>query len=310
MKSSVTVVIPAFNRAATIRRAINSVRLQQLGAEIIVVDDCSTDGTSDMVRGAQLVRHSERLGASAARNSGLEQATTAIIAFLDSDDEWLSGYLAAQLKSLEHAHASVTGFVAVSKNGRPRRVIPTSMDVEGSTAIFKNRHGGLTTSCIAVRREVMEAGIRFDEELPSLQDLDFVAQAAEVGGIAINREVLVRKHSGTHGRVYSGRNIFLGRKLFVDKWATQIRAAEALDRQLRLLLLSAQNAGNDTDVIEATERLRCQNDEDFSVLSSAALASTMLGRGASQRVSRLLNIVENASVDVVKTRLADIAAWR
>jgi hypothetical protein len=75
-------------------------------------------------------------------------------------------------------------------------------------------------------------------------------------------------------------------------------------------LLSAQNAGNDTDVIEATERLRCQNDEDFSVLSSAALASTMLGRGASQRVSRLLNIVENASVDVVKTRLADIAAWR
>ncbi len=94
----VSVVIPAYNRAGMLRRALESVATQRprLPAEVIVVDDGSDDGTSEAARdaGARLVRHPTNLGLSAARNTGVEAASQQWIALLDSDDEWLPHHLA------------------------------------------------------------------------------------------------------------------------------------------------------------------------------------------------------------------------
>ena len=100
----ISVVIPAYNAARTVGRAIDSVLAQTRAAdEIIVVDDGSTDGTAEVVGGygekVQLIVQ-DNAGVSVARNRGIEAATGEWIAFLDSDDEWLPEKLEYQADHL------------------------------------------------------------------------------------------------------------------------------------------------------------------------------------------------------------------
>jgi glycosyltransferase involved in cell wall biosynthesis len=94
----VSVVIPAYNRADLVGRAVHSALAQRPAppAEVIVVDDCSSDATADEARrhGAVVVRHDENRGEAGARNTGLRAARYEWVGFLDSDDEWLPGHLA------------------------------------------------------------------------------------------------------------------------------------------------------------------------------------------------------------------------
>ncbi len=98
-------VIPAYNSERYIGRALESVLGQSYGvSEIIVVDDGSSDGTAEAVRGfGEAVRliEQENGGASAARNAGIKSASGEWVAFLDADDEWLVDKLAKQVEILE-----------------------------------------------------------------------------------------------------------------------------------------------------------------------------------------------------------------
>lgn len=102
----VSVIIPTFNRANLCRRAVNSVLGQtHTNLEVIVVDDGSTDGTEDMIKGMDSrVRYirQDNAGVSAARNTGMAMAEGDFIALLDSDDTWLPWKIEAQLKVLEY----------------------------------------------------------------------------------------------------------------------------------------------------------------------------------------------------------------
>ena len=106
MAPQVSVVIPTYNRAATVPRAIESVLAQTVSdLEIIVVDDGSTDDTARVLEekfGDRIRYHSQpNLGASIARNRGIEEAQGEWIAFLDSDDLWEKDKLEWQFKALE-----------------------------------------------------------------------------------------------------------------------------------------------------------------------------------------------------------------
>jgi len=100
----VSVIIPAYNGAAFLPEAIDSVLAQDYEPlEILVVDDGSTDDTHDVLRPyAPRIRYfyQENRGPSAARNLGIERARGDLIAFLDADDRWLPGKLAAQVAAL------------------------------------------------------------------------------------------------------------------------------------------------------------------------------------------------------------------
>jgi glycosyltransferase involved in cell wall biosynthesis len=101
----VSVIMPTFNRADTIRRAIRSVRAQTFtNWELIVVDDGSTDNTAALIEGCdprlKLIRQENR-GTAGARNAGLSASAGSYIAFLDSDDEWLPHHLELCVSFLE-----------------------------------------------------------------------------------------------------------------------------------------------------------------------------------------------------------------
>lgn len=114
----VSVVIPAHDAEATIRRAITSVQLQTVPvSEIVVVDDHSEDRTAQIVRALaaedeRIVLHpAERRGAGHARNLGVAAATGQVIAFLDADDVWYPEKLEAQLPLLTEDVAFVGALV-------------------------------------------------------------------------------------------------------------------------------------------------------------------------------------------------------
>jgi len=109
----VSVIIPTYNRAQLVNRAMQSVLNQTYeDFELIVVDDCSTDNTPEVVsnigdKRIKYVRHTTNKGASASRNTGIRAARGELIGFLDSDDEWLPEKLQKQVNRFDSASVNV-----------------------------------------------------------------------------------------------------------------------------------------------------------------------------------------------------------
>lgn len=103
----VSVVIPTYNRASTLKRAIQSVLSQSFtDLELLVVDDASTDATADVIKNfsdprLRYLPSRERLGVSRARNLGINNAQGELVAFQDSDDEWRVEKLARQVSAYD-----------------------------------------------------------------------------------------------------------------------------------------------------------------------------------------------------------------
>jgi glycosyltransferase involved in cell wall biosynthesis len=177
---TVSVVIPVFNRPATVCRAIQSVLEQTYqDFEIIVVDDGSTDATAASVaamtdRRITLIRHGQNRGGSAARNTGIRAGSAPYVAFLDSDDEWLPTKLARQLEVFERASGNValvyTGADRVYPGGSVSRYIPRRRTDLSQALLTENVVG--ETSLGMIRRSAVDAIGGFDESLPSCQDMD------------------------------------------------------------------------------------------------------------------------------------------
>ena len=96
----ISVIIPTYNRADLVQRAIKSVLNQtKKPNEIIVVDDGSTDNTKQILKNYPVkILYQKNKGVSSARNIGIKNAKYEFIAFLDSDDEWIEEKLEEQIK--------------------------------------------------------------------------------------------------------------------------------------------------------------------------------------------------------------------
>jgi len=138
-------VLPAWNAASTLAEAIASAQAQEgPDWELIVVDDASTDTTARIAAAAtrtdrriRVVRLTARGGAAEARNQGLMLARARRVAFLDADDLWLPGKLAAQVAHMDETGAglSFTGYTYRRRDGVERRVhVPDRVDHAGLLA--------------------------------------------------------------------------------------------------------------------------------------------------------------------------------
>lgn len=204
----VSVVIPAYDREATIVRAVASALRQTHGdVEVLVVDDASTDGTVETARAVdddrlRVLESGTNRGPAHARNVGIEQAGGEFVAFLDSDDEWLPHKLESQLAV---AHRTASGVVycpylqAVDGYVLAHRVALHRGDVFESLA---RGWAPAITSSVLVRRDVLVGDHRFDPELDGVEDYDYWLQLAARTTFEVVDEAyaIVDKTPGT-GRV-------------------------------------------------------------------------------------------------------------
>lgn len=178
--STVSVVIPAYNRQAYIADTIESVLAQTVpDVELIVVDDGSTDDTLAIVsRYGDAVRciRQQNLGAAAARNRGAREATGQFIAFLDSDDQWNPNFLSTMLvAATRHPQAAALYAFAqmIDANGKLllQKTHHVVYDPDDLYAVLLRANFLLPSTMLFRRAALIEVGL-FDVSLRRLQDWD------------------------------------------------------------------------------------------------------------------------------------------
>ena len=239
MPLSISVIIPTYNRARLIARALASALANiEPGDEILVVDDGSTDDTA-----AVLATFGDRIrviagrhaGAGAARNTGIAAARGGMVAFLDSDDEWVPGKLALH-RGLFAARPellfSFTDFAVHTANGevRPRYLSewhhdPRSWDeILGPGVLYSNlvslptsatdfrvhigdlypqllRGDYVATFTVVTRRLAAGANLRFAEDIPLHEDSECFARLARSGQAAYLDVETARNHGHDGPRI-------------------------------------------------------------------------------------------------------------
>ena len=206
LKDKVSVIIPTYNRSELLKKAVESLENQShQNFEIIIIDDCSTDDTAEVVKEMNderilYLRHDTNKGGSEARNTGIKQATGSFIGFLDSDDQWLPDKLERQLKQFEgqpDVGVVYTGVQVIDEHNQPTRKIVPAYKGGILPKLFESNCID-TTSSVLVKREVLDQVQGFDASLPSCQDWDLYIRLAQVTKFDFVKEslVLFYHHSG------------------------------------------------------------------------------------------------------------------
>lgn len=211
----VSVIIPTYNRASTLRRTVDSALAQTYQPlEVIVVDDGSTDGTLEVLRS-----YGDRIhaitqpngGPSAARNTGAKAANGEWLAFLDSDDVWRPEKIGRQVRmaadQVRKIDCCMANAAIINEDGSHG---PTTFDVSGvgtrrpdgywlnPAALFASRFI-LFNQVALIRREAFVRVGGFNPELRLLEDHDLAFRLALGGPWAFVADPLVEKYNDTMG---------------------------------------------------------------------------------------------------------------
>jgi glycosyltransferase involved in cell wall biosynthesis len=229
----VSVVIPTHNRAAFIMQAIDTVRNQTYSHwELIVVDDCSTDNTAEVVENIgddriQLILHEKNQGGSAARNTGIKNAKGKYVAPLDSDDEWSTNKLEEQVRVAESASENIAGIYCDRKLLNPGGEVKMVENVEepfGLTPKFLlgNFIGG--ASVVMLRKSALEEVGLFDVNCKAKQDTDLWLRLSIDYGFLHAPDCLVINHNEHDERISTNTDSTIsGRIYFYEKHKTLLR---------------------------------------------------------------------------------------
>lgn len=186
---TVSVIIPTYNRANLVGKAIKSVLSQTYqDFEIIVIDDGSTDNTEETVKSfnnfkIRYICHSDNRGISAARNTGIRASRGEYIALLDSDDEWLPEKLDKQIKILQDGPPELgvvySDLLYIDENGKnmnklrnPKKEGYIYEDLLGENCIGP-------PSTLLIRKECFHKVGLFDDLVNGMEDWDLSIRIAK-----------------------------------------------------------------------------------------------------------------------------------
>ena len=275
MAPRVSVVIPTFNRATLVERAIDSVLGQTHSAfEIIVVDDGSTDNTSATLRNKYsdklVVFQQSNRGVSAARNVGIAHATGNWIALLDSDDEWLPSKLAQQLALIKnHTDCLLCHTDEIwIRNGV--RVNAMNKHKKSGGDIYQQCLPlcAISPSSVIFQKQLLDDVGNFDETLPACEDYDlWLRICAQHKVHYLDQKLLVkygghedqlsRKHWGMDRfRIKSLQKMLQLNVLSEDKRASTVAT---LTKKIHILLNGAVKHNNTALIEECAEAIRAHN---------------------------------------------------
>lgn len=224
----ISIVIPTYNRAHLISRAIESILQQSLSTwELIIVDDGSTDNTNEVVNGYlsdSRVKYFKKAnsGAADSRNIGASNATQPYLTFLDSDDEAVQLWLEKMLDAAREKDAAVVccGLTKFDDHGK---LIATEMPYKLGP-IFENVEGRFTNGGVyMLRRELFSRFGGFDVQLKSGQHTELALRLTPYVKdqnlkVVSLHESLIKVHVHTGPRIrYNFLAIYLGTARMLEK---------------------------------------------------------------------------------------------
>ncbi len=201
----VSVIIPTFNRAHLLARAVRSVTNQTMrDCECIVVDDASTDKTEEVLAApefAHAVRYARfplHRGVSAARNAGVGATQGAWLAFLDSDDEWHDTKLEKQMQWHKENPAFRISQTKEFWVRRGTRVNPPHTHEKKQGYIFEESlvRCMVTPSSVVMNRALFERTGGFNESIPACEDYDLWLRITCAFPVGLVDQYLLTRYGG------------------------------------------------------------------------------------------------------------------
>jgi glycosyltransferase involved in cell wall biosynthesis len=182
--ADVSVIVPAYNAAATVTRALKSIAAQTISPrEVIVVDDGSSDRTADLAGSCEnlfsgtelIVISQDNKGAGAARNAAIANASSFYLAFLDADDEWLPEKLDHSMTLFRDGDWDLIAhnFWRQDETGH-RQLVNSAHHFNAADDPYAALYikGYIGTLTVVTKRELVQAAGLFDETLYAAQDFD------------------------------------------------------------------------------------------------------------------------------------------
>lgn len=268
MKAMVSIILPTYNRANIIRRALDSILSQTYPSyEIIVVDDGSTDETASIVGTIEdsRIRYiplEKNQGVAHARNVGIQEAKYHYLAFLDSDDEWKPNKLELQMRKMTSSKKKL-GMVycrmgGVRRDGKSRFVCPSEEYVkeilEGNLFYPLLQQNVVGTPAMLVRRECLEQVGCFKETLHCLEDWELVLRIARKWEIGFVDEVLVEVHKSNGSVSTNTAWHLLTRCYLVSLYRKEIMQIGIMDKIKQEILSVARQNGLYEEINELLDR--------------------------------------------------------
>ncbi len=232
--STISVIIPFYNRAQLLSKAVNSVLQQSYqDFEIILVDDASPDDMQSVLNSFKDSRiryfcHPHNKGAPAARNTGLAHAQGEYIAFLDSDDLWFPSKLEEQIAAFNHQPEQCSIIYCRFLKGNTPSKLPPKNNTFSQNILVRNFVGTFSTPLI--RKHCFESSGLMDENLQSCQDWDLWIRMAQHQQFFYIEKPLVHYCAQTVSITRNHDAKYQGLKAIKNKYAAQIKQ---LPKQLK-----------------------------------------------------------------------------
>jgi glycosyltransferase involved in cell wall biosynthesis len=229
----VSVIIPVHNRPRELQRAVESVLAQTYANyEIIIVDDCSTDNTFEVVQKLEQkdsrihgFRNEKNGGGAYTRNQGIARSRGTLVAFLDSDDEWLPEKLDHQIRLLEKcdSHTVISTYFVLRNRYKFKRFGEKSILTGNIREQLLKGHFNTLPSCMLLPKEFLNKIGGFSSDLQSMQDYDLWMKLSEFYTLECVPEYLVQIHTDANVRIsINPSHRISGINGFLNKWSDVI----------------------------------------------------------------------------------------